>query len=1140
MSVPPPPFRPRCEPLEPRDNPSLLLAESFDGPGTPALPAGWESWGVGAYATTRDVSAAGPQAVTNTASADALSRLWASDTFLADAVVRVQVRSGAPTPVELFARGRNLATPSASYLGAAIGPGGGSVTLVEVDGPVRRSLATVAVTEAVPAQWLTVTLAPADGTAAVRVRRGDTGAYLTPQGTWQATETNALSVATTAVPTAGQAGVGRQPGGAGTVAFDAFAVEWPEPAAGSVPVHVEVPGSFVDVPPGVTEAFDSAAPRPAGWAGWTNDGSAGFTAGPGRALSGATGFTARGGSQTAARAWATTPLPADGVAEAAVYAESLIPATVLVRGSNLAGDIPSYYGVSVVRGVEVTLGKVVDGVETRLGSVKSKSYVSGVWLRAAVAADGGRVRAVVRRADTGEYLTADGDWSDVPQPAVVAFDESIPGGGFAGVARPARFGGVVTVDDFDARATVPGGGIDLTVAASQPASAVRGEVTFTAVAAPAGAVRRVEFRLDGRVRSAGPTAPAEWTLDTTLLANGPHEVTARAVSGTGDVATTTVVFDVANADPVPPPARPVLPRHYSHIRLAALAYAGNPLGAFEQDRLRDSVDLVIPSPKYAAAIDAAAPATPQLVYSNISNLYQGLLTDWLDYAGRTGADREAAFYHVSKATPFTGGSPSSQPVTHFWGVTAGPVAGAAPTDLTAAARGGRTFGVAFAGPGTAVTIGHLDRFREVNVALDRPAAGGWAGVWEYVTADGWRPLPITIDGTAGFTRSGRVEFDPPTDWAAGKLTGDAGLYAVRVRTTAAGTCPVAKTLLGRDYVGAGGRTAGVIPAFDFAADADRDGYLSDAEYANRVAGKDARFVHETRLFYPYYGQMRFATDPSDVAVRRWAADHHARLLAANPLADGLFLDNSNGRLPVAGLPVLEPTANYAADFAALVTAIGRAVGSHLVVTNTAGGQSDADPVAAASGGVLEEFALRPTDATWAAVTDTLGLVARRLAADSPSPYVILDSHPGTFGIGTDRVKAGTLAYYYLAADPDKTLLMTGGGFTPSAPWQNAWIPSVRVDVGRPTGAAAVWATGLDPANAALMYKVFRREYANAVVLFKPRSYTLGQGTGTTADGTATTHQLGGNFRVLNPDATLGPVVTQVTLRNGEGVTLMRA
>ena len=62
-----------------------------------------------------------------------------------------------------------------------------------------------------------------------------------------------------------------------------------------------------------------------------------------------------------------------------------------------------------------------------------------------------------------------------------------------------------------------------------------------------------------------------------------------------------------------------------------------------------------------------------------------------------------------------------------------------------------------------------------------------------------------------------------------------GSIYVRFRVTAgtAAQGPELKTVFGRDYVERGGTFSGVIPAFDYAADANDDGYLNDAEYANR-------------------------------------------------------------------------------------------------------------------------------------------------------------------------------------------------------------------------------------------------------------------------------------------------------------------
>src|SRR5262245_5754403 len=92
---------------------------------------------------------------------------------------------------------------------------------------------------------------------------------------------------------------------------------------------------------------------------------------------------------------------------------------------------------------------------------------------------------------------------------------------------------------------------------------------------------------------------------------------------------------------------PATVHHYSYIRVAELAYSGLQLGTFEKNLLKNSVDLVVPTTGLLTQIDPLAPTTPQLIYTNLSNVYLDLLTDWLDYADRHGYDREEAFYHVT-------------------------------------------------------------------------------------------------------------------------------------------------------------------------------------------------------------------------------------------------------------------------------------------------------------------------------------------------------------------------------------------------------------------------------------------------------------------------------------------------------------
>jgi hypothetical protein len=585
-------------------------------------------------------------------------------------------------------------------------------------------------------------------------------------------------------------------------------------------------------------------------------------------------------------------------------------------------------------------------------------------------------------------------------------------------------------------------------------------------------------------------------------------------------------------------------RHYPHIRVAMLAYTGTPIGSVEQKLLRESVDLVIPNVSYLNRFDALAPGTPQMIYTNVSNIYLELLSDWLDYADRHGFSREGAFYHVNRATPFRGDSGSSRPVNWFWSVQRGSDASGW-TDLTQVSRQSPQT-VNFAPVGQSVVMGYPEKFREINVNLRTPGASSWAASLEYATArdsqgrpTGWKPLRTLTDTTNRLTRSGTLTFDPPSDWRTSKIHGSDGLFYVRFRTTGTGAAPVANSILGRDYVNARGGTSGTVPAFDYAADRNHDGYLSDTEYAYRRGGSDARFEYESRLFYPAYGQMRFATNPADGGFRNWAVDHARRFLAAHPGADGLFLDNSYGRLQVDPRILREPINRYADDYASLAGSIESGIGTKWVMANTAGSGVNADPLAKYGISYVEEFALRPLTHNWQQFTDVAAQTAHRLRLMAGNGFAVLDTYPAGGSPTDPRTQIAALAYYYLLADPERTFVMFNGGFEPSSTWSRHWTDAVKYDIGRPRGAWSIFAQGKDPERTYLDYKVYQRTYDRALVLYKPLSYTAGR-TGTTNTATATTHWLPGNYRELRSDGTLGPVVTSIRLRNGEGAILVRS
>jgi hypothetical protein len=1032
---------PALEELEPRLALSTtLVREMFDSTALGALPSGWAQWsstGTRSFAASTVRSLSGAASLASNQASNVNARAWVTSPQPADVQVSAFVFADSLAPVQILSRGSRLNTATPTYYALSVRRGL-SLQLVRVVNGVATPLATLNSASWFTGSWVQVTLSVSGNRLRAQVYRPDTRQYLDPSGKWQYSAVHALDRTDSAISGAGQTGLARPASYSGTIAVDDFLVTGvpTSPTSGTTR----------------TETFDRTVTGslPSGWTQWSTTGARAFAASTNRALSGTSSLLSNQPSNVTARAWLTSYQPADIQVSTALFADSLAPIQVIARGSRLDSATPSYYAVAVRRGLTVQLVRVVNGVETTLGSLNSSSWFASQWVQVTLSVTGSRLRAQVYRPDTRQYLDASGKWQSSAVWALERSDTAITSGGLTGIARPSSYAGALYLDDF----------------------------SYTPQAG---------------------TTPS-----------------------------------------------PTIPRHYSHIRIAQLAYSGTPLGTFEDLLLRNSVDLVVTEVPYLNEhIARVSPRTPQLVYINYSSLYQELLTDWLAYADARGVSREQAFYHVTQATPFSGDSPSSQPVNWFWKVLRG---GLSPDfkDVTSQAHfAGEDF--VFGAAGESTYVGYPERFREINVSLVSGAASGWSATIEYPTAvdsfgnpTAWATLRTLSNTTAGLTRSGQILFDPPRDWKAASLGGSARLYYVRFRTVANGRAPVGNTLFGRDYVGARGTTRGTIPAFDAAADLDRDGYLNDAEYARRASGKNARFAYESRMFYGHYGQMRFGVNVSNAALRAWAVNYSQRYLASRPFASGLFVDNSIGSPLVDPQQVLEPVSSYAADYGSLLNAIGRAIAPRWILANTAGAGTRADAIVRQNTAYYEEFAIRPLSHNYRNFEDVAALIARRQALQSPSPYAILDSLPAGGSPTDPRTQIATLAYYYLLADPERTFLNFYGGFEPSTSWTRHWSPAVQYNVGRPLGGWSVFASGVDPNDLRYAYRVYQRSYSNALVLYKPLSSNIGAGSGTTSDNTATVHNLGAIYRPLRADGTLGAAVTRITLRNGEGAILVRA
>ncbi len=151
--------------------------------------------------------------------------------------------------------------------------------------------------------------------------------------------------------------------------------------------------------------------------------------------------------------------------------------------------------------------------------------------------------------------------------------------------------------------------------------------------------------------------------------------------------------------------------------------------------------------------------------------------------------------------------------------------------------------------------------------------------------------------------------------------------------------------------------------------------------------------------------------------------------------------------------------------------------------------------------------------------------------------------------GTDRGKLFTLGLYYLLSNQHTYYMYESADHAyagDASTW--AWNPAVQYDVGQPdvipSGAVDfegrantkehyVFATGPDPVNSSLTYRVLARRFTNALVLVKMLP------AGSTVDNTSiTTHDLGGSYGVLQADGLIGPTVTQASIRNNEALILI--
>src|SRR5262249_2419585 len=259
--------------------------------------------------------------------------------------------------------------------------------------------------------WVQVSFSLQGSTLQAQVYRPDTAQYLDENGNWQNSKTWAVQATDTALTNYGRVGVGRLGGYYGSATFDSLSVTQ------AAPQQFSYRDNFQNDTPGTL---------PAQWNQWNSNQQPGFLVSSENGLNSPNSLASDGTSDQYSRTWLNTALGPDTQISAAVYLNSLVNGELLVRGQNLDSNTPSYYAVTITRGLELQLLSVTNGQATALSSLSSNDWFSGQWAQVTLIAEGSSLQVQVTRADTGEYLNQNGDWQSDPAVAISVTDNSLP------------------------------------------------------------------------------------------------------------------------------------------------------------------------------------------------------------------------------------------------------------------------------------------------------------------------------------------------------------------------------------------------------------------------------------------------------------------------------------------------------------------------------------------------------------------------------------------------------------------------------------------------------------------------------------------------------------------------------------------
>ncbi|MCX7665429.1 MAG: Ig-like domain-containing protein, partial [Gemmataceae bacterium] len=202
------------------------VPQTFDAVPLNSIPSYWSSWGsdgTSGFGAAPARVGTSTQVLNSTGSSARTARVWDASAPFTDATATATILLDSLIPMQVFVRGSNLNSATPSYYAVEV-TRGLNIALVKVQNGQTQVLETFSTSSYVSGIWADVSLTAQGTNLQVRIRRNDTGQWLSRDGTWLNSPTSLMDLRDTSLQGAGFAGLARVARYSGTVSIDRMTI----------------------------------------------------------------------------------------------------------------------------------------------------------------------------------------------------------------------------------------------------------------------------------------------------------------------------------------------------------------------------------------------------------------------------------------------------------------------------------------------------------------------------------------------------------------------------------------------------------------------------------------------------------------------------------------------------------------------------------------------------------------------------------------------------------------------------------------------------------------------------------------------------------------------------------------------------